>query len=175
MNRTLVLLAALACLGAPATAQQVQVEEYILDNGMTFLLVSRDEEPNIITACWVAKVGSVNERPGITGISHFFEHMMFKGTSTIGTTDAARERELVARQDALKHRLDAMVWSVQFERWRRGEIDDPLDPVNDTPEMAALRSQLKEATDEHAQIIVKDEFDSVYTKLGASGVNAFTA
>ena len=81
--------AGLACLvlllaWVNASAQQVQVQELVLDNGMKVLLVPRKGDPNV-AAGWVARVGSVNERPGITGISHLFEHMMFKGTRTIGT------------------------------------------------------------------------------------------
>ena len=53
-------------------AQKVSVEEFTLPNGMQFLLVPRTDQPNVVSAGWVARVGSVNERPGITGISHFF-------------------------------------------------------------------------------------------------------
>jgi len=69
-------LAAPALLAAQA---RVPVEEFQLDNGMRFLAVVRPEMTTV-SAGWVAHVGSANERPGITGISHFFEHMMFKGT-----------------------------------------------------------------------------------------------
>ena len=48
-----------------------------------------------IAAGWTARVGSVNERPGITGISHFFEHMMFKGTKTIGTKNADEDLRII--------------------------------------------------------------------------------
>ena len=68
---------------ATAAAQQVAVEELTLPNGMQFLLVPRSDQPNVVSAGWVAKVGSVNERPGITGISHFFEHMMFQGSKHV--------------------------------------------------------------------------------------------
>ena len=74
------------------SAQEVEVQELKLSNGMKFLLYPRQEQPNIIAAGWIAKVGSVNERPGITGISHFFEHMMFKGTDKIGTRDPEQDR-----------------------------------------------------------------------------------
>ena len=87
MNKeTLPILLAFTLLSAPVAAQQVQVEEHLLDNGMRFLLLPRRGDPNV-AAGWVARVGSVNERPGITGLSHLFEHMMFKGTHTIGTRD----------------------------------------------------------------------------------------
>ena len=53
--------------GTIAAAQEVPVEEVVLDNGMTILLLPRPGDPNV-QAGWVAKVGSVYERPGITGV-----------------------------------------------------------------------------------------------------------
>jgi predicted Zn-dependent peptidase len=75
-----IVLAALAPPGL--LAQQVQVEEHVLANGMKILMVPRRGDPNV-AAGWIARVGSANERPGLTGLSHLFEHMMFKGTRTI--------------------------------------------------------------------------------------------
>jgi predicted Zn-dependent peptidase len=173
--RVRLALLALLLVAAPAAAQQVQPEELVLDNGMKFLLLPRKAQPNTITAGWVAKVGSVNERPGITGISHFFEHMMFKGTRTIGTKDAARDTELNARQHAVRARLRALVIEQQYPRWRKGELEDPWDPKNDTEEMAKLRAEQQALIDAQRETTEKDEFDSIYTKLGASGMNAFTS
>jgi predicted Zn-dependent peptidase len=167
--------AALALLAGPARAQQVKVEEFTLDNGMKFLLYPRTEQPNIIAAGWIAKVGSVNERPGITGISHFFEHMMFKGTNTIGTKDPKKDAEFRVRQQAVKDKLMKLTLDEQYKRFRAGEIDDPWDPANDTQEMAVLRGELKQLMDDHKAAIVNNEFDKVYTELGASGMNAFTS
>jgi predicted Zn-dependent peptidase len=162
-------------LAPPAAAQHVEVDSLVLDNGMEFLLVPRSERPNSIAAGWTAKVGSVNERPGITGISHFFEHMMFKGTRTIGTRDPERDADYMRRQKAIKDRLNDLIWTVQYDRFRRGEIDDPWDAANDTDEMRSLRAQLRELMEEHRQFIVKDEYAEVYTKLGGSSMNAFTS
>lgn len=158
-----------------AGAQQVEPQEFTLDNGMKFLLLPRTEQPNNIAAGWVAQVGSANERPGITGISHFFEHMMFKGTTTIGTRDVQKDAELMARQRAVHEQILNLVWTEQYRRFKHGEIDDPWDPANDTPELRSLREQLRQLMDEHAKIIVKNEFDQIYTKEGGSGMNAFTA
>ena len=75
-------------LGTSAATQEVTrvpVETFELSNGMKFLAVSRPELTTV-SAGWVAHVGSSNERPGITGISHFFEHMMFKGTVKLRLT-----------------------------------------------------------------------------------------
>ena len=66
------------------SAQKVPVTEHTLPNGMKFLFLERHDDPSVAGG-WVAHVGSANERPGITGIAHLFEHMMFKGTPTIGT------------------------------------------------------------------------------------------
>ena len=166
----------LACLTAsPGFAQQVDVEEFTLDNGMTFLLVPRPDQPLNVAAGWVAKVGSVNERPGITGISHFFEHMMFKGTNTVGTRDPEIDRRFRAQQTAIKRQILQETWSTQYERYRAGEIDDPWDPANDTPELAEMRAELRQLLDEHAEHIVKNEFDQLYTAEGGSGMNAFTS
>ncbi len=128
--------------GRATLAQRVEVEEFRLENGMEFLLVPRSDQPNVVSAGWVARVGSVNERPGVTGISHFFEHMMFKGTTTIGTRDPARDADYRREQRQVRDRINELVWGEQYERFRRGEIDDPWDPANDSPELRALRGKL---------------------------------
>jgi len=167
-----------------AQAQQVAVEEFALDNGMRFLLVPRRDQPNVVSAGWVARVGSVNERPGITGISHFFEHMMFKGTDTIGTRDAERDAKYRVEQKAIRDEINRLVWTKQYDRLKRGEIADAWDPANDTQELRILRSKLdtliraQQGRGEggaEAATIVKDEFDQVYTRAGGSGMNAFTS
>jgi predicted Zn-dependent peptidase len=146
MNRILALAALLLAV-MPASAQKVDAQEFTLDNGMKFLLVPRTDQPNVIAAGWLAKVGSVNERPGITGISHFFEHMMFKGTNTIGTRDAAKDADYRAKQKALRDKINAMVWKDQYMRYFRGEIDDPWNAANDTPALKDMRAQLKALMD----------------------------
>ncbi len=159
----------------PLGAQQVSPEVFTLDNGMKFLLLPRADQPNSIAAGWVAKVGSVNERPGITGISHFFEHMMFKGTTTIGTENAAEDALLTQKQNGIRGKLRALHLGEQYARWKGGEIDDPWNPEFDTPEMTKLRADLREVQDEQREITKKNEFDQIYTRLGGSGMNAFTS
>lgn len=178
------LAAALFSLCTVAVAQQVAVEEFSLPNGMQFLLVPRSDQPNVVSAGWVAKVGSVDERPGITGISHFFEHMMFKGTDTIGTREPAKDAKYRAEQKAIRDEINRIVWTTQYERFNRGEIDDPWNPANDTQELRVLRGKLDALIKTQqgrgdggpsSGTIVKDEFDQVYTKAGGSGMNAFTS
>jgi predicted Zn-dependent peptidase len=93
-------------------------------------------------------VGSVNERPGITGISHFFEHMMFKGTDAIGTRDSARDADYRARQKAIRDKINQLTWSAQYDSYFKGTIADAWDAKNDTPELARLRAELKSLMDE---------------------------
>jgi len=176
MNRWTMTACALIAACAPmASAQQVEVEEFTLDNGMKFLLVPRHDAPNSIAAGWLAKVGSVNERPGITGISHFFEHMMFKGTTTIGTDNANADRRIIDNLAATRDDLLDLQMTVQYPRWKSGEIDDPWDAANDTPKMAELRQRMRDLQEEQRTHTVKDEFDQVYTSMGGSSMNAFTS
>src|SRR5512147_2675047 len=108
----------------PLSAQQVPVVEKTLSNGMKLLLVDRHDDP-AVAGGWVARVGSSNERPGITGIAHLFEHMMFKGTPTIGTTNYQRDLEIIAEQEQLRDQMRAED-SKMRAALRRGEIDDLL-------------------------------------------------
>ena len=156
-----------------ASAAAVPVEEFELDNGMRFLLVRRPELTTV-SAAWVAHVGSANERPGITGLAHFFEHMMFKGTHTIGTKDIERDLEIVAEQEAVQERIRAELRE-QRRRWRLGEIDDPYDPAHRTDALNALRAEFQELVEEQRELMVKDELDKVYTDGGGTSLNAFTS
>ena len=161
-----------AAQSAP-TAAAVPVEEFELDNGMRFLLVSRPELTTV-AAAWVAHVGSANERPGITGLAHFFEHMMFKGTHTIGTKDIERDLEIIAEQEAVQEKIRAELRE-QRRRYRLGEIDDPYDPAHRTDTLNALRAEFQELVEEQRELMVKDELDKVYTDGGGTSLNAFTS
>jgi predicted Zn-dependent peptidase len=177
MNRrqrfTLSLLAALTLgLAAPAIGQEIKAEEHTLSNGMRLLLVKRTDEPTI-SAGWVAHVGSVNERPGITGISHFFEHMMFKGTPTIGTKDAKKDLEIIEKQEKVREEMRQEL-SKMRTALRRGEVDDLGKPENKSPRYKELEKEFDALVQAQRDILVKNEFDRIYTRNGASGMNAFT-
>ena len=133
-------------------AQKVPVSETLLANGMKLLLVERHDEPSI-SGGWVAKAGSSNERPGITGIAHLFEHMMFKGTPTVGTKDYARDLEIMSGQETLR---DAMRLEDDKTRaaYRRGEIDDLMKPENKTARYRELEGQFKALIEDPITMIV---------------------
>jgi predicted Zn-dependent peptidase len=170
---TLVALAALISLTFTASAQKVPVVEQQLANGLRVLLVERHDDPTI-SGGWVAHVGSANERPGITGIAHLFEHMMFKGTPTIGTTNYVKDLQVIAEQERVRGemRLEERKLRAAF---RRGEIDDLLKPENRTDRLRELDQEFQRLIGDQRAILVKNEFDKVYTKAGASGMNAFTS
>ncbi|HEU0010291.1 MAG TPA: pitrilysin family protein [Verrucomicrobiae bacterium] len=154
------------------SAQKVQVLERSLPNGLRILMVERHDDPTIAGG-WVAHVGSANERPGITGIAHLFEHMMFKGTPTIGTKDFEKDLKIIAEQEQVRGEIrheEALMRAA----YRRGEIDDLLKPESKTPHLKELETKFQELIEQQRAILVKNEFDRVYTAGGASGMNAFT-
>jgi predicted Zn-dependent peptidase len=155
-----------------AEKPQIAVQEFSLPNGMRWLVFETHESPTI-AAGWVAHVGSVNERPGITGLSHFFEHMMFKGTRTIGTRDIAKDLEIIEQQEKLREQMRQEM-EVMRDRVRRGEIDDASKPENQTPRYRELDKQFDALVQQQRAIIVKDQLDQLYTSNGGEGMNAGT-
>ena len=154
-------------------AQQVAVKEHQLSNGMKVLLLERNDAPSI-SGGWVARVGSVDERPGITGMAHLFEHMMFKGTPTIGTKDYEKDIEIIATQEKVRDAMRSEERRMR-EMWRRGEITDLQDPDQKTAEWKQLNEEFKKLVEDHRKVIVKNEFDRIYTANGGSGMNAYTS
>ncbi len=171
-NRAALVLALVVLAAAPLLAQKVPVTDKTLPNGMRVLLVERHDEPSIAGG-WVAHVGSSNEKPGMTGIAHLFEHMMFKGTPTIGTTNYQRDLEIIAAQERVRDQMRAEE-SAMRARLRRGEVDDITKPENKTARWKELEKEFQALITEQRQILVKNEFDRIYTSNGASGMNAFT-
>ena len=154
-------------------AQNVQPRLHVLDNGMKLILVKRTGDPSV--ACGLAfKVGSVNERPGITGISHLFEHMLFKGTKTIGTKDYNADRRIMAQQDSMKALLRQEESKMRAME-RLGQIDDMSKRENLTPRYRELEKVFDDLIKQQREIIIKDEMDRIYSKNGGAGLNAFTA
>lgn len=155
-----VALAALVALPATLAGQSLeefeeQVTEATLSNGLKVILVERHDAPVAAFVNWV-DVGSVNEVPGITGISHLFEHMAFKGTTVVGTTDAEAEAAAMAKVDELYAELD--------EARREG----------DDARAAELEEAFKQAQEEAAEYVVANEFGQIIEREGGQGLNAFT-
>ena len=169
-------LVALALLTGPVVHAQeakVPVTEITLDNGMKLLLVERHDSPRV-SGGWIAHVGSVNEEIGSTGIAHLFEHMMFKGTNTIGTSDFSAEMKIMAELDEVRAEME-IEYTALREAKRRGDVTGNIYlPENQTPRLAELREKMKELQEAQREYIVNNEYDKIYTNQGASGLNAGT-
>jgi predicted Zn-dependent peptidase len=114
-----------------------KVTEFYLDNGMKFVVVERDVSPTFFGVIGF-DVGSINERDGITGISHLLEHMMFKGTTTVGTTNYRKEKKYLEKIDDLA--LEIMDVRPRIGAWRLEIFDDFSRKL-----IAALPDEAKEA------------------------------
>ncbi len=167
-----ILLLLLTVPVGAAQKPQSDVQELTLPNGMKWLLFENHDSPTV-AAGWTARVGSVNERPGITGISHFFEHMMFKGTRVIGTKDAEADLKLIDEQERVRDLMRAEM-AVLRERLRRGEIDDLQKPESKTERYQELEGRFDELVQKQRETIIKDQMDQIYTKNGGEFMNAFT-
>jgi predicted Zn-dependent peptidase len=172
VKRFTVVLVLLGALAVRAAAQELPVIETNLPNGMRLLLVPRHDEP-AVAGGWVAHVGSSNEKPGSTGIAHLFEHMMFKGTTTIGTKDYRKDLEIMAEQEKVRDEMRAEEAKLRAA-WRRGDIDDWQKPENKSARWNELNRQFQELVAEQRKILVKNEYYKIYSANGASGMNAFT-
>ncbi len=120
-KRTLILfaavLAAVLLMQGAIVAQSLEekVKVYDLSNGMKFLVVERHEAP--VAICAIAfNVGAANEGPNITGISHLIEHMMFKGTKMMGTTNYEKEIPYIKQTDELGEKTIAL--RQEIGEWR---------------------------------------------------------
>jgi len=141
----------------------IDVKEHVLDNGMKILVVENHDAPVFSTIVRV-KVGAVDERPGQTGLSHFLEHMMFKGTKIFGTTDYEAEENLMAQIDSIGELL--------MDEWRK--LQDPMNYPPDSTRYKELRDQIAKIQESQKEHIVKDELWETYLKHGGTMLNAST-
>lgn len=96
---------------APEPAHGWQVSEHVLDNGLTVLILEDHRAPVATLQVWY-HVGSRNERPGLTGISHLLEHLMFRGTPTYGKGEFSR---LVKERGGRHNAFTSTDYTVYFE------------------------------------------------------------
>jgi len=99
--------------------------------------------------------------------------MMFKGTPTIGTKDAPRDLEIIAEQERVRDLMRTEERNLRAA-WRRGEITDLQKPENQSPRYKELEAEFRKLIEAQRELLVKNEFDRIYTTAGASGMNAFT-
>ncbi len=152
----LVAVAAHAQPAAPTLEQRFErdVTSFTLANGMTFVVAERHEAP-VVTFFTVARVGGADEPAGQTGVAHLFEHMAFKGTTTLGTRGLAAETAALAAEEAAYLRL------------RAASI------AGDAPD--SLRARFVALRDTAATLVVPAAFDALVSRHGAVGLNATTS
>ena len=135
------------------TGDPIGVVEVRLDNGLTVLLSENHERAEVFGAV-VVDVGSKNDPPGDTGMAHYLEHMLFKGTTELGTSDWKAERALLVQIEALYEELRAADGVAE-----RSEITRKID----------LLSQRA------ARFAIPNELDRMLAEMGGRDVNAFTS
>ncbi len=133
--------------------------EFTLANGMKFIVVERHQVPTVAFHLYV-DVGAVDEVTGITGVSHLFEHLAFKGTKTIGTKDYAGEDK------ALKA-LDAAYLALEAERQKGARADKD--------KLKKLEEDFDKAQKEADKYVIVDQFSQIIDSSGGVGLNATTS
>jgi len=152
--------------GAEDIGVKIDVKEHVLKNGMKVLILERHNAPTV--ACYVYfRVGSVHEPAGQSGIAHLLEHLLFKGTQTIGTTNYQKELELTKRQDEIMERLETLAKLKQSR---------PADkPSAEDMEIKKLEEELQQVSQALQSYLVAKEYTQIFEKNGAQDLNASTS
>lgn len=143
-----------ACCSYQSQAEDLnalKVKEYRLENGLTVWLNEDHSQPKVFGAV-VVKAGA-KDCPD-TGIAHYFEHMMFKGTDRIGTLDYEAEKVL----------LDSIAMKY-----------DELAMMEDTAARARLQKEINELSIRSSEYVIPNEFNRLINRFGGSGLNAATS
>jgi predicted Zn-dependent peptidase len=160
---TLGLATAFLACASSAKAQDLKSFEQrittkVLPNGLTILICERPDAPVFSYSTFI-DAGDVNDPSGQSGLAHMFEHLAFKGTSQIGTTDYAAEKVALAKVEAANDAYEA----------------EYLKPVGRDPEkLAELKKAFVEAQAEAHKFVIPNQFTDIAERNGAEGLNAET-
>ncbi len=130
----------------------IQVQMHTLSNGLRLFLTVNKDEPRVYTEIAV-RAGSKHDPADTTGLAHYFEHMMFKGTDRLGSLDWPREKVLLDRIEQ------------KFEEHRAEQ--DPL-------KKKTLYAEIDRLSFEAAKYAAANEYDKLVSAIGAKGTNAYT-
>lgn len=125
---------------------------YTLDNGLKVYMSVNNETPRIQTYVAV-RVGGKNDPAETTGLAHYFEHLMFKGTDKFGTRDYEKEKPLLDEIERL------------FEIYRS---------TMDEERRTAIYKQIDSVSYEASKLAIPNEYDKLMSAIGATGTNAYT-
>jgi predicted Zn-dependent peptidase len=126
---------------------------YVLKNGLTVILSPTAKSPRIQSFIAV-KAGSKTDPANHTGLAHYLEHMMFKGTDKYGSLDWAKEKPLLDQIDAL------------YEQYNS---------TTDTAKRRAIYVQIDQVSGQAAKFAIANEYDKMMSSMGGQGTNAFTS
>ena len=147
----MMLFASCSNLFAAQNTKALEVKEHKLKNGLTVWLNEDHSQPKVFGAV-VVKAGA-KDCPD-TGIAHYFEHMMFKGTDKIGTVD----------YDAEKTLLDSIALKY-----------DELAATEDEAARSQIQKEINELSIRSSDYVIPNEFNRLISKYGGSGLNAATS
>lgn len=136
-----------------------KVTEFSLPNGLHFIVAERHEAPVVSFHTYV-DAGSVDDPSGQTGIAHMFEHMAFKGTETIGTTNFPEERKAIEAIEAAYDRLEA---------------EENKGPKADQDRIRKLSEQVQAAIERAQSFVVPNEYPRIIEENGGVSLNAGTS
>ena len=138
---------------------QIPVHYDTLDNGLRVIIVP-DSNVAVVSCRLYYFVGSMYEGPGTSGLSHMFEHMMFKGTKKLGTKSLAKELPIMAS-------IDSLYALVTKEQQVARPQSDSLIQI--------YRTKAAELLEQQRQYIKKDEIWELYQNSGGTSLNAWTS
>jgi predicted Zn-dependent peptidase len=133
-----------------------KVTEFRLDNGLKFIVLERHQAP-VVSFLTYADVGGANEPPGKTGVAHFLEHLAFKGTTRIGTTNYQAEKQLLQKLDQINDRIKTAQ-----------KADRPQEVEKLQAEFAQLQAKA-------AKYVIQNQFGQIVQQSGGVGLNATTS
>ena len=139
-------------INQPNPADPMAVQIYRLDNGLTVYLTENHESPRF-EAQIAVRAGSKNDPPDTTGLAHYLEHLLFKGTTHLGTMDYAKEKPHQDRITAL------------YEQHFR---------ETDPEKRKAIYEEINKETQLASQYEIPNEMDKLYKAMGEEGLNAHT-
>jgi predicted Zn-dependent peptidase len=160
-NLRLLLLTAIPLLLRGQSLQEFEkhITEFSLPNGMHWIVYERHEAPVVAFNAFV-NAGAVDDPAGDSSMAHMFEHMIGKGTTTVGTTNWPAEHKALQRVEQVYDRYD--------EEKRKGAKADPQ-------KVKQLDAELKDAVESADSYVQPNEFTRVIEEQGGVGFNAGTA
>ena len=128
---------------------------YTLENGLKVYLTTYTDAPRVQTNIAV-RAGSKNDPDDATGLAHYLEHMLFKGTDVYGSLDFSAEKPMLEKIESL------------YEEYRSIDMDD-------TENRERVWRQIDSISGESAKYAIANEYDKMVSGLGAKGTNAYTS